>query len=113
MDAGASRDLTNTIGWTALHEACFYNRVDTVKTLLLNGADPVRRTRLGALPYHLAAMQDIRDMLRDMGGEGSVPQEGDRIDMMEVLAELTMPEIFDRQFPSQFIRGKSSLIAVI
>lgn len=98
LDAGVSRDQTNSIGWTALHEACFYNRIETVKTLLLGGADALQRTRLGALPYHLAALQEIRDMIKDMGGDGAVPQEGDRIDMMEVLTELTMPEAFNHSY---------------
>ncbi len=47
LEAGAPKDLPNRIGWTALHEACFYNRVETVKTLLLSGADATLRTRLG------------------------------------------------------------------
>lgn len=81
------------MGWTALHEACFYNRTETVKTLLLAGANPELRTRLGALPYHLAGLQDIKVMLESMGGQGAVPNEGDVIDMVQILTELTMPEV--------------------
>jgi hypothetical protein len=58
--------------------------------LLLNGADAVLRTQQGALPYHLAGLQEIRDMLSSMGGPNAVPQEGDKIDMMEILTELTL-----------------------
>lgn len=91
MDAGAPKDLPNNIGWTALHEACFYNRIETVKILLLRGADVTLRTRLGALPYHLAGLQEVRTMLKNMGGPGAVPNEGDTVDMIDILTELTMP----------------------
>ncbi len=92
LDSGAPKDLANKIGWTALHEACFYNRVETAKILLLRGASATARTRLGALPYHLAGLHEIRTMLQSMGGEAAVPSEGDVIDMIEILTELTMPE---------------------
>jgi len=71
LDAGAPKDLSNRLGWTALHEACFYNRMETVKTLLLSGANPTLRSRQGALPYHLACIPEIRSMLESMGGEGA------------------------------------------
>mmetsp|Transcript_401 Transcript_401/g.582 ORF Transcript_401/g.582 Transcript_401/m.582 type:complete len:624 (+) Transcript_401:49-1920(+) len=93
IDAGAPKDLPNNLGWTALHEACFYNRVEIVKTLLLAGANSTLRTRLGALPFHLAGLTEIRNMLKDMGGEAALPtSETDTIDMVDVLTELTMPE---------------------
>lgn len=50
------RDNANKLGWTALHEACFYNRIETVKTLLLGGANASIRTRSGALPYQLSGL---------------------------------------------------------
>jgi len=71
LDAGAPKDLSNRLGWTALHEACFYNRMETVKMLLLSGANPTLRSRQGALPYHLACIPEIRNMLESMGGEGA------------------------------------------
>jgi ankyrin repeat protein len=43
LDAGCSRDNSNFLGWTALHEACFYNRIETVKVLLLSGSMADRR----------------------------------------------------------------------
>ena len=93
MDAGAPKNLPNNLGWTALHEACFYNRIEIVKTLLLAGADSSLRTKLGALPYHLAGLNEIRNMLKDMGGSDAVPTSAaDVIDMVDVLTELTMPE---------------------
>jgi hypothetical protein len=89
IDAGANKEAKNMFGWTALHEACFYHRLETVKTLLLAGADATARTNLGALPYHLAGLTEIRNMLESMGGASAVPKEGDTIDMVKVLTELT------------------------
>ena len=92
IDYGAPKDQCNSIGWTALHEACFYNRVETCKVLLLAGANAAARTRGGALPYHLAGLQIIRTMLSDIGGQDAVPVEGDIIDMVSILRELTSSE---------------------
>lgn len=92
--------MPNNLGWTALHEACFYNRIEIAKTLLLAGADPALRTKLGALPYHLAGLNEIRNMLRDMGGSDAVPTSAsDVIDMVDVLTELTMPETMYKDQP--------------
>lgn len=90
IDGGASKDLVNVVGWTPLHEACFYNRIETVKTLLLHGADATARTHTGALPYHLASIQTIRDMIGDMGGDSALPADGDYVDMLTIIKELTM-----------------------
>jgi len=90
IDHGAPKNMANHIGWMAIHEACFYNRIETVKILLLAGADSSIRTNSGSLPYHLAGLQVIRDMLADMGTPGSLPKDDkDVIDMMSVLQELT------------------------
>ena len=92
LDAGAFVDNANHLGWTALHEACFYNRIETVKTLLLSGASASMRTKSGALPYHLSGLAVVREMLKDMGGPAAVPQPGDEIDIVKVLQELTLPD---------------------
>jgi ankyrin repeat protein len=94
LDAGAPKNQANTLGWTALHEACFYNRVEVVKVLLLSGANATLRTRGGALPYHLAGLQVMRAMLLEMGGPEAIPAASDTIDMVAILRELTMPEVF-------------------
>lgn len=61
-----------------------------MKTLLLAGCRGDLRTRSGALPYHLASLQIVREMLGDMGGPGAVPSsQEDTIDMVLVLRELT------------------------
>lgn len=73
-----------------MHEACFYNRIEVVKTLLLSGVDSSKRTSSGALAFHLAGLQVIRDMLADMGCQGTLPRnDKDTIDMMKILQELT------------------------
>jgi hypothetical protein len=64
-------------------EACFYNRIETAKALMLSGANACLRTRLGALPYHLAGLQVLRTMLSEMGGPDAVPGAGDVIDMVQ------------------------------
>ncbi len=90
LDFNAPKDLQNSLGWTALHEACFFNRVETVKTLLLAGNRADIRTFSGALPYHLASLQLLRTMLREMGGDGACPVSShDSVDMIQVLRELT------------------------
>lgn len=89
IDAGADKDSKNSLGWTPLHEACFYNRIETVKTLLLAGANPCLRTKIGALPFHLAGFEFLRSMIADMGGPDAVPAEDDVVDMVTILNELT------------------------
>ena len=61
---------------------------------MLSGANASLRTRGGALPYHLAGLQVVRVMLQEMGGEEVVPEIGDNIDMVSILRELTMPDVF-------------------
>lgn len=64
--------------------------------LLLNGVDASIRTKSGALAYHFTGIQTIRDMLKDMGGEGSTPvDEQDTVDMMSVLKELTLADYME------------------
>lgn len=90
IDAGAPKDEANHLGWTALHEAAFYNRIEVVKLLLYHGANAGLRTKCGALPYHLASLKVVRELLKDMGGAEAVPEDGDNIDMMLVMRELTV-----------------------
>ena len=95
MDGGADRDRANYLGWSPLHEACFYNRIETVKTLLLCGANAANRTESGALPFHLSGLAIVRTMLKEMGGPDAVPEAGDTIDMVAILKELTLPDFVD------------------
>ncbi len=93
LNAGANKDQCNFLGWTPLHEACFYNRTETVKILLLAGANASIRTKRGALPYHLAGLQLIRQMLTDIGGPSAVPNADDIIDTIAILRELTGSDV--------------------
>jgi hypothetical protein len=63
--------------------------LETVKTLLLYGANPTLRTKIGALPYHLASLPEIKQMLESMGGIDAVPKDGDILNMIMILTELT------------------------
>ena len=98
LDAGANADNANYLGWTALHEACFYNRIETAKTLLLNGANASTRTKSGALPYHLSGLSMVREMLKDMGGLTAVPEPGDEVDIVKILQELTLPDFSGQDY---------------
>ena len=62
---------------------------------MLSGANGSLRTRGGALPYHLAGLHVVRTMLEEMGGAEVVPDASDTIDMVAILRELTMPEMFE------------------
>ncbi|CAN0202787.1 unnamed protein product, partial [Laminaria digitata] len=39
LDAGSDKDQKNHLGWAPLHEACYFNHLDTVQLLLVHGAD--------------------------------------------------------------------------
>ena len=86
---GVDKDQPNSLGWTPLHEACFYNRVEVVANLLIAGASATARTRSGALPWHLSGLENIRNLLKDEGGPGAEPAEDDTINMIEILQEVT------------------------
>lgn len=92
LEADSEVDRTNFLGWSALHEACFYNRIDVVKKLLVHGANASLRTTRGALPYHLASHPAIKDILSELGGPAAVPAEHDQVNMLEILAEISLPK---------------------
>ena len=39
LENGGDTDQKNSVGWTPLHEACYFNHLDTVQLLLVHGAD--------------------------------------------------------------------------
>lgn len=93
IDAGAMKDKVNENGCSPLHEACFHNRIETVKVLLVNGANPCLRTKSGALPYHLCSYSLVRTMIVDIGGPTAKPRDDDEaIDEISILREMTMVE---------------------
>ena len=71
MDEGAPKDLPNSIGWTPLHEAAFYNHLSVARALLVYGADATLRDTQDALPYHVASLASVRDVIAEMGGAGA------------------------------------------
>ncbi|CAN0556747.1 unnamed protein product, partial [Ectocarpus sp. 8 AP-2014] len=40
LENESDKDQPNGMGWTPLHEACYFNHLDTVQLLLVHGADP-------------------------------------------------------------------------
>jgi ankyrin repeat protein len=66
LNAGADKNAQNPDGWTALHEACYYDQVEPVKTLLVYGADPNLKTRLDMTAYNLADVPEIVEVLKEM-----------------------------------------------
>ena len=54
LNIGASVHAQDRYGWTALHAACAYGRVNVVKALLAAGADPSATTKNGKRPIDFA-----------------------------------------------------------
>ncbi|CAN0401255.1 unnamed protein product, partial [Ectocarpus fasciculatus] len=69
LENGSDKDQPNGMGWTPLHEACYFNHLDTVQLLLVHGADPTIKNVQGAMPYNMTSFQPIRNLLREIGGE--------------------------------------------
>ena len=53
--ATADIEQCNTVGWTALHHACFHGHNDVVAVLLKASAKLSRRNHLGATAMDMAA----------------------------------------------------------
>eukprot|EP00903_Cladosiphon_okamuranus_P011682 g10988.t1 len=69
LENGSDPNQQNNVGWTPLHEACYFNHLDTVQLLLVHGADPTTKNTQGAMAYNMTSFQPIRDLLREIGGE--------------------------------------------
>lgn len=88
-DTRTEIDAVNSIGWTALHEACFYNRRELVQLLLSKGADASIYTFMShAMPYHLTNDVTVKELMKAQGGPHAMPGPGDKVDMLQVLEEL-------------------------
>ncbi|CAM9101157.1 unnamed protein product, partial [Scytosiphon promiscuus] len=69
LENGGDNDQKNSVGWTPLHEACYFNHLDVAQLLLVHGADPTIKNAQGAMAYNMTGHQPIRDLLREIGGE--------------------------------------------
>ncbi|GMI05742.1 hypothetical protein TrLO_g10632 [Triparma laevis f. longispina] len=74
LQNGSNINEKNEMGWTPLHEACYTNQFACVKFLMMEGADATVKTDHGALPYQLAVTSSIRNYIKEIGGNGSVPE---------------------------------------
>ena len=91
----------NNLGWTALHEACFYNREAAVRLLLkCNCKTNLRTKTCRALPYHLTNSQAIRELLAEQGGKEAIPAAHDTVDMLEILEEMAAFQVSKSTLPS-------------
>lgn len=50
LENGSDKDQKNSLGWAPLHEACYFNHLDTVQLLLVHGADPLMKNVRGGQP---------------------------------------------------------------
>ena len=58
-------DVSIRGGWTALHYATWFNRIDVIKRLVDEGADVNRQTRYGnETPLHFAARKNNTEAVR-------------------------------------------------
>ncbi|KAG6615490.1 Ankyrin repeat domain-containing protein 27 [Phytophthora cinnamomi] len=66
LEWGVSKNATNKLGWTALHEAAYHSRVAIVKMLVVYGADVLLKTDRGSIARDLTIHSEIRTMLEDI-----------------------------------------------
>lgn len=60
LENGSDKDQPNGMGWTPLHEACYFNHLDTVQLLLVHGADPtIKNVRGGTIVGCAARHLDV------------------------------------------------------
>ena len=58
-------DVSIRGGWTALHYATWFNRIDVIRRLVDEGADVNRQTRYGnETPLHFAARKNNTEAVR-------------------------------------------------
>lgn len=55
LDNGGKLDTRDSNGWTPLHEACYWGRIDLVTLFLSRGALRSQRNDAGDLPFDVAS----------------------------------------------------------
>ena len=64
LDKGAPVNWKDSNGWTALHEACYYNRAEVVKVLLKRNPLINLQNLWGFTPLHLACRMGSIDCVK-------------------------------------------------
>ena len=66
LEWGVDKNAVNKLGWTALHEAAYHNRIAIVKLLIVYGVDVMVKTAKGSVARDLTIWSDIRTILDDL-----------------------------------------------
>ncbi len=64
--AGARLNQQDPGGWTALHFAAFNHNIETLRALLLAGANPGLRDEKGLRPDELARAEEVKALYREL-----------------------------------------------
>ncbi|KAG7397109.1 Ankyrin repeat domain-containing protein 27 [Phytophthora boehmeriae] len=86
LDWGIDKNMTNKLGWTALHEAAYHSRVPIVKLLVVYGADVLLKTDRGSIARDLTIHSEIRTMLEDIASHLPAPSSPSK-----PVSEVTQP----------------------
>lgn len=62
LDLGSSSAAVDRFGWTPLHFACWYNRLEAVRCLVASRANVLAPSNLGYFPIKLARERGHRDV---------------------------------------------------
>ena len=94
LAAGAKKDAQNPQGWSALHEAVFFRRLDCVKTLLVHGCDTTLRTSKGHGVLDFPTSDEIREILSEASAASAkaAKTEKDKEQKVETMSKNSQPE---------------------
>lgn len=71
LSLGADPFITNELGWTALHYACFSDQLPIAQRLLDHGLDPNTRDAAGWTPLHQAAVKGSYRCMGELVARGA------------------------------------------
>jgi ankyrin repeat protein len=66
LEWGVDKNAVNNLGWTALHESAYHNRISIVKQLIVYGVDVMLKTNKGSVARDLTIWSEIRVILDDL-----------------------------------------------
>lgn len=78
LEAGAEPNITDSVGNTPLHMACFNGRTDIVNFLLRHGADPSRKNKQGETPANWATRAGFVELAATLETAGPTSLKFDR-----------------------------------